>query len=262
MVLFKKINFLDDSFPEHEIEELSKKDEDHIKAEIEKFFNDNGKESSHTIKRRWNSIRDMIFSLDERIRYWENRRTQFLQLATALLAAAILSIVTILPRYPNINILNKFEYFIYTPVAIASLVLLFGSLRLLKIWNNQNNPNYPFSKGYRVWRWHYRHAEKAPLETKVESYTIDSFKKEAIKFHDNLTTYKLKTIQSEATELFNQDLTQLYLLIINEKFKIKFVNTLRNSLVKTLNFSWIFGILSLFVMVWLKLVIYGYLFYE
>ena len=261
MIFFKKINLLDESFPEDEIVKLSEKKAEQIKEAIEKLFIESEKFGSEIIKRRWDSLRDMIFSLDERIRYWENRRTQFLQLSTALLAAAIIAIVTILPRYPSEDILTKFEVFIYTPIAVTSLILFLGSIRLLIIWNKQNNPNYPFTKGYKVWRWHYRHAEKKPLEADVDCYTFESFKNEVNKFHDNLIDYKLKTINSDPKELFDQDLTQLYLLIVNEKFKIKFVNTLRDSLINTLKVALISGLISLFLMVWLKIAIYKYLFF-
>ncbi|MFC1539735.1 hypothetical protein ACFL6H_09950, partial [Candidatus Latescibacterota bacterium] len=60
-----------------------------------------------------------------------------------------------------------------------------------------------------------------------------------------LLEYKLRNLRSTPDELFDQDMSQLYLLITNEKFKIKFVSKLRDMFFKTIELAgacWVFTI--------------------
>ena len=257
-----KIDQLEREFSEAEIAAITQRGSKAVQGALDKLFADQSHNENKVVNRRWDSIRSMITLVDDRVRYWDGRRTQFLQIAAALLAGSIVGLVNILPRIPEIASLDKFQSFIYIPVACAATCLFVGSIRLLFIWNKQNNPNYPFSKGYRVWRWHYRHAEKSPLDTDIDRYSSATFNEEVQKFADNLTNYKLRTIEASPKELFDQDLTQLYLLLINEKFKVKFVNKLRNSLFRSLLFSLIALLLALGIMIWIRVKLYGYLFVQ
>ena len=72
----------------------------------------------------------------------------------------------------------------------------------------------------------------------------DKFKDLVLKYAENLESYKLKTLKSDPKDLFDQDLSQLFLLITNEKFKIKFVSRLRNILVNTIRSAFAFGVLA------------------
>lgn len=212
------------------------------KNEIKEMFDQASREDNNKfIDTLWSNTREMINHIDARIHYWEERRTQFLQITLAVLAVSVVAFTTLSPNLPLSEYFSDVRTIFTFPVFLSSIVLFVGSINLLLIWNKQNNPNYPFTKSFNVWRWQYRDAEKHPINTEVNKYTEKTFKKEAKSFAANLTNYKQKTINSSEIDLFDQDLSQLYLLITNEKFKIKFVNKLRDSLLYSLKFSvWLF----------------------
>jgi hypothetical protein len=190
----------------------------------------------------------MIPQIDERIHYWENRRTLFLQISLGITAAALAGLIAIASEIDNvIKNFTSVSTFIYIPVGILCVVLICGGIRILSLWNKQNNPVYPFTKATKTWRWQYRHAETNPIRTDTEKFTNNDVETEAYHFANNSVDYKIKTLKSTSIELLDQDLSQLYLLIINEKFKIKFVSALRNSLFSLLKWAFICVILSIFI---------------
>ena len=194
---------------------------------------------------RWQDVRELIYHLDGRIHYWDDRRTQYLQLVATILGASLAGILAItsiaLSSHGTSNQLNKLILFSF--ILVPLIVLVIGSIIIIRLWNRQNNPPYPFTKSYKVWRWQYRHAEKEPLNTDTASYTEASFKQEVDKYSDNLYTYKSDYLKSSINDLLDQDLSQLYLCIINEKFKIKFVSKLRDSFYSMLIYALWSGIL-------------------
>jgi hypothetical protein len=240
-MFFKKVDQFDNDFPENDVDKIYDKSFKKIEEKLDEFI-ENTKSDPEMLTRRWADIREMIVHLNGRIEYWESRRTQFLQIGLAMFAASIAAIVTIIPNFPFTEYKTSLKFYIYSPVLISSIIIFFGSIRLINIWNRQNNPSYPFTKGYRFWRWQYRHAEKDGVDTDLYKYSKEKYESEIKKFADNMYNYKVKTLECDYKVLFDQDLSQLYLLIINEKFKIKFVNKLRDSLLNTLKIAFICGI--------------------
>lgn len=230
-----KVDQLDREYPEERTVELHKK----ARAETEEKLKDllqRHKDNPQMLIARWADIREMVSHLDTRIRYWEDRRTQFLQLTTAILGVSIVAVVSIVQ-----NTLDASDHLlrlvVFAPVLVPSIILVVCSIRTLALWNKQNNPSYPFTKGYKTWRWQYRHAEETPIDTDVFNYTRDSFAGQVDVFVQNLIHYKTKTLDADIGELIDQDLSQLFLLITNEKFKIKFVSALRDSLLAALRLA-------------------------
>jgi hypothetical protein len=246
MKLFGKIDELDREFPESEIEAIHREASAGVEEALDRLFKRSEDKESESWVRRWEDAKQMIEHVDGRIHYWENRRTQFLQLATGILAASLAAIIAVLPTLydPKLCALQRVPYY---AIFAASLTLACGCVVLLTRWNRQNNPSYPFTKGYRVWRWHYRHAEKTPLDTDVFGYDQDTYREQACIFAENLSDYKARTLDSEPRELLDQDLSQLFLLLTNEKFKIKFVSQLRNCLWTTLRLAFFALVLVLVV---------------
>jgi hypothetical protein len=246
MNIFRKTDLFDITFPKDEIDRITEENKKKVSVALDEFI-EKTKEGGNQKGALQRDIREMIGSVDERIHYWETRRTQFLQLSTAILAASIVGIVAISPSVLTRSDLFVFPTLLDLPILLASIFLFFGSLWLIYLWNLQNNPSYPFTKGYEVWRWHYRHAERHPLDTNVFNYTEDIFKKQVKNFAENVTEYKIRTLKADYKELLDQDLTQLYLLITNEKFKIKFVSQLRDSLMRVLGMALLVGIISFLI---------------
>lgn len=236
-----EIDRIEREFPENRIDEISDEYSTKVNEAFNEFFKNNSEdELCQSIIHFANEIQRMIFHIDGRINYWEDRRTQFLQIGAAILAASIVGIVSLFPEVPDSFSSSdslSIKAIVMIPTVTASVVLFFGSIRIIDLWNRQNNPNYPFTKGVRVWRWHYRHAETEPVSTDVDTYNETIFKEQARIFAKNSADYKVKNLTSSTRDLLDQDLSQLFLLLTNEKFKIKFVNKLRDKLLMTLRWA-------------------------
>jgi len=265
----KPVDDLDREFPESAIDELH----DKSRAKIAKDLHDFVKKASsgqtqEEFWHRWAQIREMLFHLNERVNYWEGRRTQFLQIGIGLLAASIAGVVAI---FSNISELTDLFFqqnglaastmflsakgILYIFAFIVCMCFTVGCLWLLLLWNEQNNPSYPFTKACRTWLWHYRHAEKSPLETDFRTYTPATYRTHVETFAANLVHYKKRLLQSDVQELLDQDISQVYVLLINEKFKIKMVNRLRDCLLSTTRLAFYTSISTMAVLFGLRLVL-------
>jgi hypothetical protein len=235
---------LDKNFPQESIDKIAETKAIDVEKAYAKL------QDSVTFEKIRHETREMIPQIDERIHYWEERRTIFLQISLGILAAALAGIVAI-GSDASVITTNFYSLttLIYIPILILSLCLIYGCINILLIWNKQNNPPYPFTKATRTWRWHYRHSETSETKTDFESFDKNIMEEEAYKFANNLADYKIKTLSSSNNELLDQDISQLYLLLINEKFKIKFVTILRNSLFQLLKCSFITTGISLGLLV-------------
>jgi hypothetical protein len=244
----ENIYSLDENFSKSAIETISNTNKQRLEDTYKEVF-----DPSHDltkIERLIRETREMIPQIDSRIHYWEDRRTQFLQLSIGILAAALAGIVAISPqlfmKFEN-NEFVTFSTTIYIPVVVLSICLVIGTTKLLILWNQQNNPPYPFTKGTKTWRWQYRHAETTETDTNFQKFDRSVMEKQAYIFANNLIDYKIKTVTSDEKELLDQDLSQLYLLLINEKFKIKFVSQLRDLLIKWLIISGVAALVTFFL---------------
>jgi hypothetical protein len=245
----RPVDGLDKEFPEVEIDEIDKKSHDQIAEDLEHFISQfRAHNRQEDFWHRWSQVREMLFHLNERVNYWENRRTQFLQIGIGLLAGSLAGILTVADRLPVTSIfkdgtLEAAGAFLtisaaaYTFVLIVCFCYAIGCLMLLLIWNYQNNPDYPFTKACRIWVWHYRHAETTPIDTDFRKYTRETFLKQVQLFSENLVAYKRRLLRSDTAELLDQDLSQVYVLLINEKFKIKMVSQLRDCLTVTTRYA-------------------------
>jgi len=225
----------DQNFPKTDIDTISKEKEKEVEAAYGKV------KDGELLKKICSETREMIPQIDERIHYWEDRRTMFLQVSLGITAAALAGIIAIASESNNvIKDFFSFSTFIYVPVFVLCVILVIGGTKILALWNEQNNPTYPFNKATKTWRWQYRHAETNPINTEVGKFTNKVLEREAYKFANNLADYKIKLLSSTARELLDQNLSQLYLLLINEKYKIKFLTKLRDLLFSVLRWS-LFG---------------------
>ncbi len=241
----KAIDQLDKDYPENRISENyengRKKIQEQINTFIEKYKNDD-----QMLSARWLDIRSLVNHLDGRIHYWEGRRTQYLQLTTAILGVSLAGIIAISNSALGAeNVVDRFIFF--APILASLIVLVIGSMLMIRLWNIQNNPCYPFTKGYKTWRWQYRGAENIPSNTDISSYTSESFEKEVNLYSENLYLYKSKYLNASLEDLLDQDLSQAYLCITNEKFKIKFVSDLRDKFYMVLIIALRIGLIFIFL---------------
>lgn len=246
----KKLAEIEKGFLPEDIDKLHNNGRQAIDAVLTSVTNKSKDDKSKDeFWQRWSHIREMLQHVNDRVNYWETRRTQFLQIGIGLLAASIAGILAIAGDLSSptdlfivigrnhIDTVACLKGALYCFTLIVCLCFAIGSVKLLKIWNTQNNPDYPFTKGYRTWVWHYRHAEENSLSTDVHNFSEDTFRVEVEKFSKNLLFYKERMLNSSLAELLDQDLSQLYVLLINEKFKIDMVSRLRDCLLKTAWFA-------------------------
>ena len=193
----------------------------------------------------------MISCIETRIHYWESRRTQFLQLALGIIAASLAGIVAITPEISGSSLKGSLTFadIVFFPLFIMMITLIFTSIGIVSLWNKQNNPSYPFTKALKIWRWQYRYAEGVGREvnTDIQDQSEIIFAEEINKFQQNMLDYKNKTINSDMAVLYNQNLSQLYLLITNEKYKIKFVSKLRDKLLSSLRITLIICLVAILI---------------
>lgn len=242
--MFKNTYKLDENFPKASIDAISKEKEKEVEIAFDKL------KEEGLIERIGKETREMIPQIDGRIHYWEDRRTMFLQVSLGITVAALAGIIAITPHI-SIVFTEFFSIttFIFIPLIILCLILIGGGIKILSLWNEQNNPTYPFTKATKTWRWQYRHAETNPTNTDFKNFTNKIVEEEAYKFAGNLADYKIRLLSSSTQELLDQDISQLYLLLINEKFKINFVTKLRDTLFCVLRWSLYGTVISIILLV-------------
>lgn len=172
------------------------------------------------------NLQQLISLMTDRIEYAETRRSVLAAVAGALLAGAV-ALLTVLPNV--------------TPVCLwwGLLTLSVGaSLVALLVWcvyALQTNFKYPFTEVATTWKWFYHYAlkDKSKFDTfflplqksqkrneSKEAFTAqwEHFRQQQI---DGLTDIRTNTMQ---------DLRQVYLLHVNERYKNLFLTHLRNTL--------------------------------
>ncbi len=250
------VNDLDERYSISDFMENIEPEEKKIKKLLSDFETKDKKNNLRNLHYLNDEVLQMIDHIDGRVQYWENRRNQFLPIALGLLGASLAGILSLIPEidktFNNVYLIDW--NIVFLPLAISLISIIVGSIRLVWVWNLQNNPNYPFTKGYRVWRWHYRSAEQEGKESEVDIGVNDEEKylAEVKKYQKNLINYKKLTIKSNFTELLNQNISQVYLVIVNEKYKIKYVSELRNTLINCLQWALISFPLSLVLYLLIK----------
>ena len=193
-----------------------------------------------------NDVRELLRTLQSRNEYWEQRRGLFLQIALGMLAFSI-AIGTAIAAVFDKLMLHPFTFIIMGGVIAVSLAILVGGIQTIRIWNRQNNPDYPFTKGYKHWRWQYRYAEEIIPEFKYRYKSKEEFEKDIETYIRNLHSYADKTLNLKPLEILEQDISQLFLLIENEKYKIKFVSELRDEITRWLFVTLWVGVASLII---------------
>jgi len=199
-------------------------------------------------------IRDLLGTLQARNEYWEQRRGFFLQIALGMTAFGIALGTAIAAVFDRL-MMHSFTFIVMGTVIAISLTVLIAGIAIIRIWNRQNNPDYPFTKGYRHWRWQYRYAEEIIPEFRYRYESKEEYEKDIETYIKNLHSYAEKTLNVTPMEVLEQDISQLFLLIENEKYKIKFVSELRDAVTKWLYASLWVGVAS--ALVCIALVAFG-----
>jgi len=169
----------------------------------------------------------LIDHIARRIEYAESRRSALAAVAGALLAAgiALLAMVKDTGELPPLrNSLVAFG---------LSVILL--SLLMLLVYSLQTNFRYPFIKATRTSKWFYRYALERPEAFRAPWYALASRrlqeegKQEFEKQWRSFVTDRLDDLK-DLKRSNQQDLAQVFLLHVNERYKNLFLTHLRTIL--------------------------------
>jgi hypothetical protein len=172
------------------------------------------------------NLQQLISLMTDRIEYAETRRSVLAAVAGALLAGAV-ALLTVLP---NVK-----------PVCLwwGLLALSIGaSLVALLVWcvyALQTNFKYPFTEVATTWKWYYHYAlqDKSKFNTFFLPLQTQHAREESkTAFTQQWEYFRHEQIQGliDARTNTMQDLRQVYLLHVNERYKNLFLTHLRNTL--------------------------------
>ena len=171
-------------------------------------------------------LSEVISAAAERIHYAEGRRTNFTVVAGALLAGGV-AILTFIPDKSLSHALANFAL-----SASAGAIVL--GLLLLIVYARQTN-RYPWTSATKTWKWFYRDA--LPQQQAFDWTWRDVLRPEAEKkrlqaeFNRQLPLFENKIDQlGNPAVSVAQDVQQLYVLHINDKFKNAHLSQLRTIL--------------------------------
>ena len=157
--------------------------------------------------------RELTFHTHERIEYAENRRNQVAAVALAFLAGAIALFLASV-----IQDISSQEWVLF--LRLAALCLFVTSIMTLVLYARQINFAYPLIKVTRPWRWFYHSSVSEEYKLPFHAYGSESQRKKLQKLHlEGMLSYAEKTVKMRPKEELEQDLEQLFLVIVNEKYK-------------------------------------------
>ena len=187
----------------------------------------------------------VIDKVVDRIHYAESRRGNFGTIGTASVAAGL----TILTFALSQSI--RFEFWVST-IVFGSLLLVFG-LSIWVMFSLQTN-RYPFTAATQAWKWHYRDAlpNNTAFDLPWYSYLMP-WKRLRTRVQSEYAKqlpifYKthLLPLSDERLALW-QDVQQLYILHINEKYKNLFLNHFRSFVPIAFVSATVLAVLSYFI---------------
>jgi len=171
----------------------------------------------------------MIDHIANRIHYAESRRSAFSVVAGVLIAAG----VALLPYIGSIVLDPAFKS---AGIAAAIAMIILGCVLLL-IYAKQTNFKYPCTQATTTWKWFYRDA--LPRSHEFDVHWAEYVGQSKKRFDEGMKAYSTqwKTFRDKQNEWIKdddqnleQDLQQLYVLHVNEKYKNDFLRHLRSAL--------------------------------
>ena|SRR3989442_1332474 len=168
--------------------------------------------------RLWNMIQYAIGRHD----YWENYRTRYLTIATALFAVAA----------TGISILVNAKI---TGVAAALLFAAFidlgaTGLYIIYRFRKETTPDYPYRKEAEVKSWIYLYTLPPNGKVLIDFKSNVARKKAAKKYVESLQDFSTRWMKLTEEERMQEDLEQVLILYTLQAYKREFVKRLARSL--------------------------------
>jgi hypothetical protein len=169
-------------------------------------------------------LKGLIEHLARRIEYAESRRNGLLLIGGAILAAGVAVFV---------NLDKTIAYLpLYYMLGIFSICGIMIGVLVWYLYSKQVNYKYPFTQVSNSWKWFYRDslenhkAFNVPWHMFQRKKKYENIKREYEKQATQFLQNQLDLVDTKKSIL--EDLKQLYLLHVNEKYKNLFLTHLRN----------------------------------
>lgn len=184
--------------------------------------------SDSEIERLQAELQTLITAAAERVHYAEGRRSQFLAVGAAMVAGGI----ALFTAVSQINVSSYLD----SALTTMSVGLFILGLILWSVFSIQVN-RYPWTSATRTWKWFYRDAlpRNSDLNIGALEYIFQwdsSSNRIKHEFENQLSEFRKNMIVGliDRTSNLDQDLQQLYVLHVNEKYKNIFLTHLRTLL--------------------------------
>jgi len=200
---------------------------DKKREEFDNLFNSIDEKQAEKKNQEALATMDYVY---RRLDYTEQRRFGYLQIGIAILAfsSAVGAIVAALFNIASSSQITKILLHFLSPFIIG----LFITGLLMVIWyNSQTNPNYPFIDITKTWKWFYHYMDIKKLKTQIR-YSAQDRQKYNMEYLDKLKMYADKSINKNIKEELKQNIEQLYLYLVLEKFKNDFTRQLQRILIR------------------------------
>jgi hypothetical protein len=172
------------------------------------------------------TLTDVINAVSERIHYAEGRRTNITIVAGVLIAGGIALFTSAYDKAVTMTA--------WLALAAGSISAILVGAAVLWAYTRQTN-RYPWTAATKTWKWFYRDALPEGSKFDIGWTSLFSFGKEKAKVQSEYTRQlplfkeKLKALTLPNVS-YEQDLQQLYVLHINEKYKNLHLSQLRTIL--------------------------------
>ena len=105
-------------------------------------------------------------------------------------------------------------------VRLTALLLFLMATITLALYGLQTNFKYPFIEITKTWRWFYHYSVSKEYKPPFFPFEVPKEREKMQKIHlKDMLTYAERTLESIPKEELEQDLEQLFLVIVNEKYK-------------------------------------------
>ncbi|MBC8274853.1 MAG: hypothetical protein H8E40_07790 [Chloroflexi bacterium] len=157
--------------------------------------------------------RELIFHIHQRIEYCEKRRGQMVIISLSLLAAAVALFAATFLEAMDSELLVSLA-------RLAALLLFLTAAITLGLYALQTNFKYPFVQITKTWRWFYHYSVSKEYKPPFFPFEGPNQREKMQKMHlQDMLTYAERTLGSSSKEELEQDLEQLFLVIVDEKYK-------------------------------------------
>lgn len=191
---------------------------------LRKEFDDLSIPTEMQIENKNRQVLEVLQFVAERVNYTETRRFGYLQIGLAFIAVAGAGGVALL------SIPDKISFLMLILQASTFNIFITGGF-LIVLYDRQTNPRYPFvdSDVTKTWKWFYHYMDIKNLKSKIRygKQEKDEYNKNYL---DSLNRYTKNIISENAQNELKQNIEQLHLFLVLEKFKNDYTRKLQEYL--------------------------------